>query len=171
MISDLLDSWTVLAAVGEEAQNEIFEIIWDTVSFNFCEIFFEVATEKHCVEFVGLLGFHERESSMNDAEENNTDWEDVDFTSLVLFASLDFWGHVGLGSNIVVKFLDVFVCWEAEIADFEIQLFVIKDVFKFEVTMYDSLFMHIFDWVEHLMEEESATILSHCSQFLDKVEE
>jgi len=59
---------------------------------------------------------------------------------------------------------------EAEISDFEVHVVVDEDVFKFQVSVNDTLAVHVLEHIAHLREEETAAVFAHASKSLAQVE-
>ena len=108
---------------------------------------------------------------MHDGEENDSNGEHVDLSAIVRLALLDFGCHVGLGTAVRVHKVDVLVLGEPKVGNFEVQIIVYKYVLKLEVSVSDSSSVNVVHGVEHLMQEEAASILAHRSHRLHKIEE
>ena len=145
MRSNFFDCWPVLSAVREEAQDEVLEVVRNVVAPQFVEVFVEISGEQHVIEFVSLSGFHEWEGAVYNCEENHANGEDVDLRALVCFSLFDFGGHVSLGTDVVSELVNILVLREAEVADLEVELLVIEYVFKLDVSVDNSLVVHIFE--------------------------
>ena len=67
--------------------------------------------------------------------------------------------------------MDFSECSESKIGNFQIHVVVNKDIFKFQISMNDSLAVHVFKDFAHLVKEKASTVLSHASQSLAYIEQ
>lgn len=100
MLSDLLDSWSLLAIIAEDLEDEVFEVIREFGSANFLPILFELPVHDQIIEVLVFFGLLEGEDALNDDEEDHTSGEHVDLLAVVHLALLDLWGHVGHGTSV-----------------------------------------------------------------------
>lgn len=151
MCSDLLNCWTISTVVSKESKDEVFEFGWKIVTIDLLEICVDFSIQKEIVEVFFLSGFLEWEYALNNDEKDDTDGEKVNFGSFILFALFNFWSHVRHSTSVRLERVDALVTCKSEVRDLEIKLIIDQDVFKFQVSVNDSLVMHIFEGVEHLM--------------------
>ena len=127
--------------------------------------------QKQVVEVFFLASLLEWENALHNDEENDSDGEHVNILSLVGLALLNLGSHVGHGATVRVERVDVLIAGEAEVGEFQVELVIDEDVFKLQVAVDDSAAVHVLDGVKHLVEEESACVLSHSAHSLAEVEE
>jgi len=80
---------------------------------------------------------------LHNNEKNDTCREDIDLSAIVLFSFFYFWCHVSHCSSVGLQFVDLFVCGEAEIGYFEVDLVINEDIFKFQITVNHIFALHI----------------------------
>ena len=135
------------------------------------EVKINLAGCKQVVEVLFSAGLLEGEDSLNDDEQNDTEAEQVDLLTIVGLAFLDFGSHVGEGSAVGLKAVDILVAGEAEVSELEVHLFVDKDVLELEVTVDNSVGVHVLDGVQHLVSKEASGVLAHCAERLADIEQ
>ena len=108
---------------------------------------------------------------MDNNEEDDSDGEHVDILTLVLLAFLDFGCHVGHGSTVGLKSIDVLVASESEVGQFQVEVVIDEDVLKLQVSVHYFAAVHVLDRVKHLVEEKPASIFTHGAHCLAEVEE
>ena len=170
MSSDLLDGRALSTIVREELEDEVLEVFWQIGAIGFAEVGVGLSIKKQAVEVFLLASFLEGEDALNDDEQDDTNWEHVDLLANVCLSLFDLRSHVGHGSSVRPQSIDVFVTRKSEVGNFEVQIVVNKDVLKFEVAVDNLPIVHVFDWVEHLVEEESSGVFSHLAHGLAEVE-
>lgn len=94
-------------------------------------------------------------------KQNDTEAEDVDFWAMVNFTFFNFGSHVGKGASVTAQVVDLLLNCEAKICDFDIAFSVKKDVFKLQIPMAHSVWLHVLHDFEHLMSEKSPDIFTH----------
>ena len=62
-----------------------------------------------------LCGCDERRSPLDYLEKDYTDWEEVNFSTVVNFSSVDLWSHVLFSTDLVSEAFDVLLTWQSEI--------------------------------------------------------
>lgn len=67
--------------------------------------------------------------------------------------------------------MNVLVSGKSEVCNFEVDLVVHQDIFKFQVSVHYSLVLNVFHDLNKLFEIESSSVLSHTPEGLAKVKE
>jgi len=91
--------------------------------------------------------------------------------TVVGFALLDLRSHVGHGSSVGLESINFLVCGKSKVSNFEIEIIIYKNVFKFQISVDNSFSLHVAKYVYHLTEEVSSTVFSHSSHGLAKVKQ
>ena len=171
MSSDLLNSGSVLAIVTEESQDEVLEWLGQALSTGLFPVSGVVTLEEKVVEILVFFGFFEWEDALHDDEQDDACGEHVDLGAIVVLALLNLWCHVCHGSSVRLEIVDFPEGGEAEICNLEIHVVIDEDVFKFQISVNDTLSMHVLEHIAHLVEEETAAVLAHAAERLAQVEE
>ena len=101
--------------------------------------------EKQVVEIFFLAGFFEGENALHNNEEDDSDGEHVDILTLVLLAFLDLGCHVGHGSAVGLKSINVLVASESEVGKFQVEVVIDKDVLELQVSVHNFAAVHVLD--------------------------
>ena len=171
VVLDLVDGWSLGWVVAEHFEDQIFEFVGEALAADLVPVLLELALEDQVVEILVFLGLLEWEDTLDDNEEDDAGGEHVDLLSVVSFALLDFWSHVGHGSSVGIELVDFLVGGEAKVRDLEVQVVVNEDVLELKISVNDALGLHVTDDLAHLGEEESAVIFAHSSDGLAEIEE
>jgi len=171
MSSDLLNSGSVLAIVTEESQDEVLEWLRQALSASLLPVSGVVTLEEKIVEVLVFFGFFEWEDALHDDEQDDARGEHVDLGAIVVLALLDLWSHVCHGTSVRLEIVDFSEGGEAKICNLEVHVIINEDVFKFQVSVNNTLSMHVLEHIAHLVEEETATVLAHAAKGLAKIEE
>lgn len=171
VLSDLADGWALGGVVGEQGQNEVLELVGEAGSVGLLEVEVDLASAEQVVEVFLGSSLLEGEDTLHDDEQNHGEGEHVDLSAVVLLSFLDFWCHVGEGAAVALEAVDVLVASEAEIGELEVKALVNEDILELEVTVHNSVAVHVLHGVEHLVSEEATGVLSHGSHVLAHVEE
>jgi len=123
------------------------------------------------VKVLFLTSLLERENAVHNDEENDCEGEHVDLSTVVSFALLDFWCHVGQGAAVALELVDGLVSGKAEVRNLHVQVRVQQNVLELQVSVGDTLSMHVLQSVEHLQTEKAASVLAHGAHQLAQVEE
>ena len=100
MSSDFSNSWSVLAIVGEQFEDEILEIIRKVLSSSLLPVGGVIALKKQVVEVFIFLGLLEWENALDDDEEDDTGGEHVNLGTIISFAFFDLGSHVSHSSSV-----------------------------------------------------------------------
>lgn len=104
---------------------------------------------------VVLIGFAEWRRPIDHNEQNDSKREKVSFPDIEDFRLVYFWRHVSISAqqfSVGSKALILDLVAQSEIDQFEVALIVENDVFEFEVTVRDTVFMTVFESVQKLFE-------------------
>jgi len=137
----------------------------------FLKVFFMLSGHQQIVKVLLLLGLFEWEDSLNDNEDYDSDGEQVNLSAVVSLSHLDLRGHVGHRASVAFQLVDGLVASEAKICYFQVQIVVNENVFKLQIAMYTSQFMHVLDSVQKLEHHEATGVLAHACHALAEVEE
>lgn len=122
---------------------------------------------KELVVCVIWVSAGERRVTCQKDEENNSTSEKIDHISLVLFSTMNFWCHVALGTEMSVEESRSIATFErsdeAEISDLQIEVFIKQDVFGLQVSVCNSVGMHVMKTLEELLEVEAADLFAEGS--------
>lgn len=99
----------------------------------------DLTSLKQVVEVLILLGLLEGEDALNYDEQNDSSGENINLTTIISFALLDFWCHVGHCASVGPESINFFVGSEAEISNLQVQILINEDVFELEITMNNIL--------------------------------
>ena len=91
--------------------------------------------------------------------------------SVVLLSLFNLWGHVGHSASVGAQRVDLAEGREAEVSHFQIHVIVDKNVFQLQVSVNNPLAVHVLEHLEHLVQEETTTVLAHTAEGLADVEE
>lgn len=171
VLSDLADGGALGTVVAEESEDQVLELSREAGTVGLLEVKVGLAGCKQVVEVFFSASFLEGEDALNNDEQNHTEAEQVDLLTIVGLAFLDFGSHVGEGSAVGLKAVDVLVAGEAEVSELEVHLFVYEDVLELEVAVDNSVGVHVFDGVQHLVSKEASGVLAHCAERLADIEQ
>lgn len=136
--SDLLDCGASIAIEGEEAKDEVLEVIAEVSAVHLLEVGVILALENQVVEVLFFAGLLEGEDALDNDEEDDSNGEHVDLLAGVLLALLNFWRHVGHCATVRLQSVNILVAGEAKVGQLEVQVVIDEDVLKFEVSVDDS---------------------------------
>ena len=171
MVLDLLNSWSLISVVAEEFKDQVLEVLGKSSSVNLLEVSVVASLQEQVVEVFLLAGLLEWEDALNNDKDNDSNGEHVNLSSLVGLVLLDFWCHIGHGSSVTLKAIDALVASETEIGNLEVKVVGHEDVLELEVTVNNSLSVHVLHSVQNLVEEEPSGVFSHGPHCLAKVKE
>lgn len=107
-------------------------------------------------------------------EQNNSSWKKICLSSIISSGSVLLWWHIALGAfvrielSISVMTLDSY--GETKVSNFDIEIFVQKDVIKFEISMADpDVIVKVWQGTQNLLKEVSASWFTEFASHLDKV--
>ena len=169
--ADLLNGGSLVALIAEELEDEVLEVLAESLSVHLLEVDIGLALEEQVVEVFLLSCLLEWEDALDNDEDDNSNGEHVDLLSLVGLVFLDFWGHVGHCSSVAGKVVNALVASETEISNLEVEVVGDEDVLELEVSVDDLLVVHVLHGVNDLVEEEASGVLSHGSHGLAEVKE
>jgi len=129
-----------------------------------------LTSQKEVVEVLLFAGFLEGEDALYDNEDDYANAKQVNLGSIVGLSLLDLGSHVSHGASVRLEVVDAFVASETEIGNFQIKIVVYKNVLELEVTMHAAEVVHVLNCVDHLAHKEAASVLSHSTHGLAKVE-
>lgn len=72
MVLDFFDSWSFFSIVTEDFKNKIFEVIRQVLTSNLFPVMLNLSLKNQVIEILILLGFLEREDSLDDDEKDDT---------------------------------------------------------------------------------------------------
>jgi len=171
VVLDLLNSWSLGWVIAEHFEDQIFEVVGEALAADLVPVLFELALEDQVVEILVFLGFFEWEDALDDNEEDDTGGEHIDLLSVISFALLNFWSHVGHSTSVGIKLVDFLVGGEAKVCYLEVQVIVNENVLKLKISMNDALGLHVTDDLTHLREEESTILFAHSTDGLGEIKE
>jgi hypothetical protein len=171
VLSDLADAGALGTVVAEERQDQVLELGWEAGSVGLLEVQLSLTGGQQVVEVFFGAGLLEGEDALDDDEQNDAKWEEVDLLTIVGLAFLDLGSHVGEGATVALEAVDVFEASKAKVSEFEVHLLVNEDVFKLEVAVDNSVGVHVLNGVKHLISEEPSGVLAHLAKGLANVKE
>ena len=169
MRSDVFYRQSVSAIVGKELEHEVLERVTQRVTVHFRPVSVIPTIKKQAIEVLLLSGLLEGKDPLDDDEEDDGEGEDVNLGAHVGFALLDFRCHVGHRASVRLQRVNVLVAGEAEVADFQVQVFVDQNIFQFQIPVNYALSVHVFDAIEELTNKKSAGMLAHGTHCLTEV--
>jgi hypothetical protein len=170
VLSDLADGRSLGSIVGEQRNNQILELDREVSGVGLVEVEVVLASRQQVVEVLIGASLLERENPLHDDEKDDSEREQVDLGAVVGFSFLNLRGHVGKGTSVALEVVYVLVASKAEVSDLQIQVVVNEDVLKLEVSVGDSVGVHVVHGVEHLVSEEPTSVLSHSAHQLAYIE-
>ena len=170
VLSDLAYGGSLGSIVREQRNNQVLELDREVGGVSLVEVEVVLASRQQVVEVLVGASLLEREDSLHDDEEDDSEREQVDLGAVVGFSFLNLRGHVGKGTSVALEVVDVLVASKAEVSDFQVQVVVNEDVLKLEVSVGDSVGVHVVHGVEHLVSEKPTSVLSHGSHQLAYIE-
>jgi len=168
---DLGHSGSVFSIVRKHFEDEVFELVGKILATGLFPVGVVVSLEKQIVKIFVFLCLLEWENTLHNNEKYDAGGKHVDLSSIVGFAFFDLWGHISHGSPVRFEVVNFSKCGKSKISNLQIHKVVNQDIFKLQVSVNDSLAVHVFEDVAHLVQEEATTVLAHASQALADVEE
>lgn len=140
------------------------------LALHFAEVEVVLASQKQVVEVLGGAGLLEGENAMHNDKKYNAEGEHVDLLALVGLALLDLGSHVCEGASEALEIVNQLVGCISEVHEFKVEVGVDEDVLEFEVAVHNLLAVDVLKCVQHLCGEVAASVLSHRSEALARVE-
>jgi len=107
---------SLAGVVTEHWQDEVFELGWQVLTVDFLPVLLDLACAEKVIEILFSTSFLEWENALNNNEKDNTHWENIDLSTIILLSLLDLRSHVGHGTSVRAKLVDVLVASEAEVS-------------------------------------------------------
>jgi len=170
VLSDLADSWALGTVEAEQGHDEVLELARKVSGIGLVEVEIVLTSAKQVVEVFFSASFLEGEDALNDDEQNDSEAEHINLGAVVLFAFFDLGGHVGEGASVALEAVDVLVASETEVSKLKVELFIDKDVLELKVTVDNSVGVHVFHGIKHLVSEVASGVLAHGAHVLADVE-
>ena len=176
MTGNIFDLEALRRLKGNHTLEELFEVIaeesywslsWMSLPEDIILLFLQ-----NFIVWIGKSSFLKWGISSIHDEENDSCSEDVNILTLILF-SRDLWSHITFSS----KFCSQYSCSifaleegrEAEISNLQYKKLRKKKVLRFNISMSESLLMHIVKSVHHLMEIGPCYFFWELSSLGDKI--
>ena len=147
--------------VGKKACDERLEG-WAQLSAVYSlEVLVKALSANHIVilvlEDLGAM----RELTLNDDEQEDAHGEDVNLCSIVNLLFEHFGRDIARRANCSSNSSQVSISTQAQVNQFECQVCIYEDILKLQVPMaYTCLSMHVFESIKHLVQEQSASVLT-----------
>ena len=143
--ADLLNGGSLVALIAEELENEVLEVLAESLSIDFLEVDIGLALKEQVVEVFLLSCLLEWEDALDNDEKDDSNGEHVDVLALVLLALLDLRGHVGHGAAVALQRVNVLVAGKTEVGKLQVQVVVHENVFELQVAVDHSAAVHVLD--------------------------
>ena len=165
---DFIDSWSLRAVFDKDFHDQIFELVRKTaLCVDLREVLVEFSMSDKIVKVVTFSCLKKWKNASHETEDQDTDRKNVNLFTVVDFSFHDLWCHVALRSNIVGELFNVFVGCKAKIKKFDVHIFINENIFWFDVSVYHTTFVNVFDCIENLMHDEPCLAFSHSSTFVE----
>jgi len=123
----LFEGRPFLWVVAKHFHTQVLEVLWARSAVDFAPVLCEVAFLHQAVEIFIFFSFSEWENSLNQNEEDDSSWENIDFCTIISFPRLNLWGHIRLSSEILTKSIEFFRS-KTKINNFDVHFFVYHNV-------------------------------------------
>lgn len=171
MSSDLADRGSFSSIVIEKCEDKVFELQRQVCGVRLLEIEVGLFGANEVVEVLFLSSLFKRKDALHDDEENHTEGKHVSLDAVVCLALFDLRCHVGEGTAIATEAVELFVTCEPKVSKFQLQVVVNQNVFEFQVSVSNSVAVHVLHRVEHLMSKEPTHVFAHRTHELANVEQ
>lgn len=115
---ELLHGVALITIVAEKTGNEVLEVSGQSIAVHLLKVRVNFASDQQVVEELFFASLLERENTLYDNEQNHCHGEEVDLSTVVGLALLDFRSHVGHGSTVGFQVLDALVACKTKISNF-----------------------------------------------------
>ena len=111
-------------------------------------------------------GLSKWKDTLYNYEEDNSYGENVSLFTVVSLSLFYFGSHICHCTSVGLKCIEIFVGCKPEVSNFDVHLVVQKDILKLEISVRNSLFLHVNNNIEQLCQEKPSSIFTHATDVL-----